>query len=352
MKTLVIGSEGFIGKHLSTVLHQRGEDLIKIDAMLPRVHGEGSPPASPGTLNFDIRDTPRLRATLEPMRQARIPELYFLASDTSTGSSLTEIDEHLAQNVLALASLLRVLADLEISIGRFILTSSRAVYGNGYFELPDGRIQPSPVRKLVDLQARIWDLPLPRGAKLVANSIHHPPHPVNIYGLSKKIQEDMLQIWAESSDCKVNIYRLQNVAGYGQSLTNPYSGVLTFLAQKAFEDEVLPIFEDGMIFRDFVSVHDVVQALISPLSDDHKIVDIGTGKKTSLLIAGEILVDTFGSGRVEIVNEFRFGDVRSAWADLEVTAKALPGWIASRTFSDIAVDLRSWLEVCSPKRKN
>lgn len=343
MLSLVIGSEGFIGGHIKRILETRGDTLICVDDLLPRVHGHEALQKRPDLFKVDIRDYEALKRVLINVGHGKIDEVYFLASDTSTGSSLTEIDEHLSHNILGLAVLLRVLSDTGIKIGRFALTSSRAVYGNGYVSDDAGNLMPVPARTLSDLEKGFWEPRIPSGFKPIGHSVALNPIPINIYGLSKKTQEDMLLIWSKSNDCLVNIYRLQNVAGFGQSLLNPYSGVLTFLANQAVNDDTLPIFEDGQIVRDFISVRDVATAVTKKINGGAFIVDVGSGLPTTLEVAARKIVSHFGRGRIEIVGGYRIGDVRWAWSETADRENTLPGWNPQFTFEQIVEDLANWI---------
>jgi dTDP-L-rhamnose 4-epimerase len=341
--SVVVGSEGFIGSHLQKLLRERGDHVVRIDALLPRVHGQVRESANSDLHKVDVRNYNDLKGVFETLGSRKIEELYYLASDTSTGASLSEMDEHLSHNVFGLAVLLKVISDLGLEIDRFVLTSSRAVYGNGYVKTEEGHLLPVPSRQEIDLRESIWEPKLPAGSGPIGQSAILNPNPINIYGLSKKMQEDMLLIWSESRSCTVDIYRLQNVAGFGQSLINPYSGVLTFLAQQALNDNVLPIYEDGQIVRDFISVRDVVNALATRIKVPGQIVDIGSGSPLTLEVAARKMVSLFGKGRVEIVGQYRSGDVRWAWADITETLKVLPGWQPTQTFEQIVKDLASWI---------
>ena len=94
------------------------------------------------------------------------------------------------------------------------------------------------------------------------------------------------------------LFRLQNVYGPGQSLTNPYTGIVSLFAQRAKAGEVIPVYEDGEIIRDFVFIDDVAAALLqgsctpAPTGDAY---DIGSGEGTSILRLAELIADVYGA---------------------------------------------------------
>ena len=84
----------------------------------------------------------------------------------------------------------------------------------------------------------------------------------------------------------LSVLRLQNVYGPGQSLTNPYTGIVSLFSQLARDGESIPLYEDGEITRDFVLIDDVVSALVAaldaPPSTPVRTLDVGTGVRTTI----------------------------------------------------------------------
>ena len=93
----------------------------------------------------------------------------------------------------------------------------------------------------------------------------HRPDPTNVYAATKLAQEHVLSSWCSARDVELTVLRLQNVYGPGQSVTNPYTGVLTLFARTALAGGVIDVFEDGEIVRDFMFVDDVVSALVAAI---------------------------------------------------------------------------------------
>ena len=111
------------------------------------------------------------------------------------------------------------------------------------------------------------------------------------------------------------IFRLQNVYGPGQSLTNPYTGIVSLFAQLAKAGEVIPVYEDGEIIRDFVFIDDVAAAVLPGLLHSPATVDpwdIGSGEATSILRLAELVAEVYDAPAPRITGQFRNGDVRAA----------------------------------------
>ncbi|MGH3348601.1 MAG: NAD-dependent epimerase/dehydratase family protein, partial [Nocardioides sp.] len=63
MRVLVTGSAGFIGSAVADALTARGDEPVRVDAMLPQAHGAVSAP--PDTHRLDVRDVGEWRHLLD-----------------------------------------------------------------------------------------------------------------------------------------------------------------------------------------------------------------------------------------------------------------------------------------------
>ena len=127
--------------------------------------------------------------------------------------------------------------------------------------------------------------------------------------------------------------RYQNVYGPGQSLKNPYTGILSIFLRLALKNQEINVFEDGLESRDFVYIDDVVNATVSCLNADLKrqyILNVGSGVATSVLsVANEIVSYLKSNSQISVSGIFREGDIRHNFADLKLIEKILgfkPKW--------------------------
>jgi dTDP-L-rhamnose 4-epimerase len=81
-----------------------------------------------------------------------------------------------------------------------------------------------------------------------------------MYGLTKQIQEQAILLFAQTKGMNAFALRYQNVYGPGQSLKNPYTGLLAIFSNLARQNKPIEIYEDGQESRDFVYISDVVEA--------------------------------------------------------------------------------------------
>ena len=127
--------------------------------------------------------------------------------------------------------------------------------------------------------------------------------------------------------------RYQNVFGPGQSLKNPYTGILAIFSNLARQGRPIQIFEDGLESRDFVYVDDVVLATSAcaslPLTGCHAL-NVGSGQRTTVLeVARQINEFYSGASEIRITGDFREGDIRHGLADLSNVQSTLdyrPQW--------------------------
>ena len=192
------------------------------------------------------------------------------------------------------------------------------------------RLLPGP-RTHSQLVAGHWK---PKGAEddsavpVPSSSAHTEPRPASVYAATKLAQEHILQAWTAAHGSGLTVLRLQNVYGPGQSLQNPYTGVVSYFFSSAQEGRVLEVYEDGQILRDFVFIDDVVDALAGavehPVQQTRRL-DIGSGAETSIHELACRIASLCAAPEPVIVGKFRDGDVRAAICENQPAIDQL-GW--------------------------
>src|SRR5208283_3788525 len=121
--------------------------------------------------------------------------------------------------------------------------------------------------------------------------------------------------------------RYQNVYGPGQSLNNPYTGILAIFSNVARANSEINIFEDGRESRDFIFVDDAVEATWRCIkSDAHasQPFNVGTGQQTTVMQVAQEIVQFFeSSSPIKVTGAFRLGDIRHNFADISKIRQAL-----------------------------
>jgi len=334
MKIFITGGAGFIASHFIKEIYNNVLDpkVLVYDNLHPQVHGKGAKPQFRYPVDFvlgDVRDSDLLLKTVGEFD----PDIIVhLASETGTGQSLDEIVRYTEVNVTGTAALLSAIGKLPRRARKFLLSSSRSIYGEGPYIRPDGSRASAPDRSLERMAQGDFGVVDFDGVSVspVAANNKAFAQPRSVYASTKLAQEHLLQNCSGAMSLIPIILRFQNVYGPGQSLHNPYTGVLSIFSQQALSGKTLNIYEDGKIIRDFVFVEDVARAMMSAvqkLDSSVEPIDIGSGIPVQILDVARLLLEFLGrdANSTYISGNFRPGDIRAAWADIS-RAEALLGW--------------------------
>lgn len=345
----ITGGAGFIGARLAERLKQSG-DVVVFDNLSPQVH-EGNPEnlrrltdAGIRLIRGDVRDAAALR---DAIAEVRPQVIYHLAAETGTGQSFDLVAHYNDVNVMGTAHLIEAIRAVG-GVERVVLAGSRSVYGEGACVDAQGRPTAAVAREDAAMKAGDY---LPHdiaGNSLtpVATDASCPVAPASVYASTKLMQEYLLQQAFWGTGVQVGILRLQNVYGPGQSLNNPYTGVLSIFTRQIAEGKTLNIYEDGEITRDFVIVDDVARAFAlmgTVAAMPARIVDIGSGEAATILDVAQRLLGLMGQdpARTKITGAFRPGDIRHAVADISA-AQAELGWQPEVTLDEGLRRLVEW----------
>lgn len=342
MNILITGGAGFIGANLVTRLFAEGHTLRVLDTLSPQIHGS-DPANSPlrrqieGKCEFihgDVTDPDTVNDAL-----AGCDAVVHLAAETGTGQSMYEVARYCQINVQGTAVLLEAIAARKSSIRRVVVASSRAIYGEGRYELEGNYVYPTG-RVGSDLSQGLFEPRCPttgRELKAVATDEDSRIQPNSIYGLTKYTQEHMTLLSCRALGIGAVALRFQNVYGPGQSLSNPYTGILSIFSTRIRHGRGIDIYEDGNESRDFVYIDDVVESLVLALTREEATGEsfgIGTGVATSVMTVAQTLVRLYGiEVPLTVTGAYRIGDIRHNFADT-TKAERLLGFRARVSFSD------------------
>lgn len=345
---LITGGAGFVGSHLADGLLEAGHRVRILDDLAPQVHPAGPPEYLSRDVELirgDVRDPRRLKAAL-----AGIDVIFHFAATVGVGQSMYEISRYMSINTLGTAELLQALLDFRIAPEKLIVASSMSIYGEGRYSCTACDIKVAPrVRSTRDLRAGQWDLHCDRcGAPLQPQATDEtkPSEITSVYALSKRDQEEICLIYGRTYGLPVTALRFFNIYGTRQALSNPYTGVAAIFASRLLNGQAPLVFEDGCQLRDFVSVHDVVQAnmlaMSSPASDD-QVINVGSGRPINIQQVAEILARSLDKS-VEplITHKYRAGDIRHCYADIS-KARDLLHYEPHVTHEEGFRELAEWL---------
>ncbi|MFO6418773.1 NAD-dependent epimerase/dehydratase family protein [Hylemonella sp. W303a] len=351
----ITGGAGFIGTRLAKALTQKnpGIRIWVLDNLHPQVHGpDAQAPRLGEHVTFLRGDVSNPEDIHRAMRAAQPAVVYHLAAETGTGQSYDEPARYSSVNVMGTAHLVEAVRQSG-TVQRVVLSASRAVYGEGAYRDQRGNICVGLPREAADMADGRFDVPLPAGflgpGSPAPSRAGMALAPASVYASTKLMQEYLLTQAGEGATWRATMLRFQNVYGDGQSLRNPYTGVLSIFAQQLIQGKELAIFEDGDIARDFVYVDDVVDALVR--AGDKQlphgtVLDIGMGKAVSILGVAKLLMKALGRSEdaYRITGAFRVGDIRHACADITAAGELLD-WKPRVSVEEGIARLARWAQV-------
>lgn len=325
-KILITGGAGFIGSNLALKLVNSGHAVTVLDNLSPQIHGD-EPELSP--LYVAIKDKVTfIKGTVESkddwlLALDGVDCVVHLAAETGTGQSMYQIKRYSDVNIGGSAIFLDLLANEKLDINKMVIASSRSIYGEGKYScLKHGIVYPIARDDMHMLQGD-FNVKCPQcGAdvELLATDEESKIHPSSIYGVTKQVQEQMFLITGNSLGIDTVALRFQNVYGAGQSLSNPYTGILSIFSTRIKNGNDINIFEDGLESRDFVYIDDVVDSIILAIESENissQSYNVGSGVCTNVLTVAETLKNIYQSeSRIHISGNYRVGDIRHNYADL------------------------------------
>ena len=332
-RILITGGAGFIGSRLSLRLIDLGYKVTVLDILSEQIHGQNTEHSflynsikdSVKFIRGDVRNTSDWQKAIED-----IDTIVHLAAETGTGQSMYLIDKYVDVNCGGTAKMLDVLTNSEHKVKKVIVASSRAIYGEGKYHCEkDGVVFPVKRRKrdldngLFDIKCDICGSPL----ALLPTDEDAKIQPESIYAITKSNQEQMVLISCDSLNIPAVALRYQNVYGPGQSLTNPYTGILSIFSTRILNNNNINVFEDGQESRDFVYIDDVIEATV--LAIQKKInksiaLNVGSGISTTVEYLANSLKKLYNSEvEVNVSGDYRIGDIRHNKADIEKVKNVL-----------------------------
>ncbi len=301
-RILVTGGAGFIGSHITDALIQRGYHVTVLDNLSGGRRDYVNPAAT--FRRGDVTNP----ADLAPLFEQGLDAVLHLAGQASIRLSFADPAHDLSVNTLGTINVLQ--ACLAHRVPRLIFASSMTIYGNS---------NPAPT---------------PESA---------PPDPVSYYAITKYAAERYVHLTAARRDLNFALnatsFRMFNVYGERQSLTNAYQGVLAIFIGNVLRGEPITIHSDGEQSRDFVHVSDVARAWTEALDAPPtfgQVINLGTGAPTSVNMLCDAVLSAFGKTRSNYPVRYEAaqpGDMRASAANIQ-RANDLFGWQPKVAFAE------------------
>lgn len=329
MKVLITGGAGFIGSEIVNQLYNlKKYEVTVLDALTEQIHGQkwdnsylyNTIKYKCNFIKGDVRDLSVVQKTL-----ADNEIIIHLAAETGTGQSMYQINQYNEVNIMGTSNIFQAisLARNSSKVKKIILSSSRSVYGEGKYECETCGIIYPDSRDRRKMQKGDFNFYCPNCGKkllLLPTSEDSKINPASLYAYTKYSQELMLKTMCPAMGIDYTIFRFQNVYGVGQSLKNPYTGILSVFSTLMLENKPINIFEDGLESRDFINVKDVARGVISSIDNDRsscETINLGSGINTSVVEIAKILKKNYKSkSEINVSGDFRIGDIAHNKADI------------------------------------
>lgn len=309
-RILITGGAGFIGSHIAQALVGRGEQIAILDNL-----SSGQRDNLPGKAEFihgDVRNVD----DLAPVFAGGVDVVLHIAGQASIRLSFQDPAKDLSVNTIGTINVLQQCRQHRVP--RLLFASSMTVYGQ------------------TDI------VPTPEIA---------PANPVSYYGVTKYAAERYVHIAAARNDLDfefdVTSFRMFNVYGPRQSLTNAYQGVLAIFMGNVLRGEPITIHSDGEQSRDLVHISDVVRAWVDAIDRPAtfgEIINLGTGRPSSVNQLCDAVLQTAGHTRSTYPVHHTVaqpGDMRCSAADIG-KAQSLLGWTPRITLEDGIQQTLDW----------
>jgi len=334
VKVLLTGSDGFIGGAVADQLEAAGDEVVRVDLLIPEAHAAGTTPAE-GTHRVDVRDADALAPLLRG-----VDAVCHQAAMVGAGVTVADLPSYASHNDLGTAVLLAAMH--AAGVDRLVVASSMVVYGEGRYACTEHGVQvPGPRSRTAldggDFENHCGTCGRPLAWETVDEDTRLDPR--SSYAASKVATEHYVAAWARQAPGAAVALRYHNVYGPHMPRDTPYSGVAALFRSALEKGEPPNVFEDGGQMRDFVHVRDVARANVLALrqaaaapSETFSTYNVCSGEPLPIRQVASLVADGLGTGLEPVVSgRYRLGDVRhivaspdKARRDLGFTAAVPP----------------------------
>ena len=345
MKVLITGGAGFIGSHTADRLLKQGYEVRVLDSLQKPIHN-AIPEYLDERIEFIAGSATDVRALTEALQG--VDYVYHLAAFQDY---LPYFSKFVDVNVSSTARIYEIIVRDNLPIKKIIVASSQATLGEGLYLDSDGNEVLPDMRLEEDLKKGIWEPRPPEGKEIYcARTPERISNPQNPYGMSKIAEEMFALQLGKRYDIPSVAMRYSIVQGSRQSFYNAYSGACRIFCLAFHQGKEPQIYEDGNQIRDFVNIHDVVDANLLVLEDDranYEMFNVGGGAPITVKHFAETVADVFGvkDYKPKPCGKYRFGDTRHIWSDISKLESL--GWKPTRTIYDSVSEYKEWLNSAS-----
>ncbi len=325
MKVLLTGALGFIGARIDAQLTARGDEVVRVDAVIPQAHAPGT--AVPDDLHrLDVRDAAEWSHLLDG-----VDVVCHQAAMVGAGVTVADLPLYAGHNDLGTAALLAAMHDR--GVDALVVASSMVVYGEGRYVCEEHGRQVPGVRSRAALDSGDFENHCPTCDRPLAWELVPEDallDPRSSYAASKLAQEHYTSSWVRQARSRAIGLRYHNVYGPGMPRDTPYSGVAAIFRSSLEHGQAPRVYEDGGQMRDFVHVDDVarsnlasIDAVLGREPESWAAYNVCSGSPVPILRVAELLAQAADGPSPEVTGDYRPGDVRHVVASPERAAEEL-----------------------------
>lgn len=303
-KILILGGNGFIGSHLVDALVENGYAVRIFD--------------KPNTLFLGNTQTSKI-------------ETYYgdFSNEADLAAALIECDIcfHLISTVIPASSNSDPIFDIETNLSASVKFLNQAVK--------------SGLKKIIFLSSGGTVYGAPSQLPIEED---HPTNPLCSYGITKLAIEKYLYLYNQLHGLDYCILRLANPFGERQRTQNSQGAVAVFLG-KALRNEIIEIWGDGSIVRDYIHISDAISAMLKAITytGSERIFNIGSGKGININQLLETLTMVTGNTIKLTYKPARKFDVPTNLLSIERAKKVL-NWQSKVSFIEGIRKMTQWLQ--------
>ena len=346
MKVLITGGAGFIGSHTADRLLSMGYDVRVLDLLTAPVHPKGEVPNYIDSRVEFIKGDVSCRKDLKNALNG-CDIVFHLAAFQDY---LPTFSKFVDVNVSSTALLYELIVEFNLPIKKVIVASSQSALGEGLYLDSEGSPVLPDMRLEKDLKKGLWEPRCPEGFvgplqhTLTPETVSNPQNP---YGMSKISAEMFCLYLGKRYEIPSVAMRYSIVQGSRQSFYNTYSGACRIFSLAFYQGKQPSIYEDGNQIRDFVNIHDVVDANILVMQEDtanYEMFNVGGKKPITINDFASAVAWTFNikNYKPEVSGKYRFGDTRHIHSDVSKLSNL--GWTPSRDIIDSILEYKTWID--------
>jgi len=341
---LVTGGAGFIGSHLVDALIKKGYKVRVIDNLTRPTHNGKLPDYFNKKAEFIKGDVRKKRDLIKVLKG--VDYVFHLAGYMDYH---LDFSTFIDTNIKSSALIYEVILQKKLNVKKIIVISSQSVYGEGKFLCPKHGVFYAEPRSEEQLKKHQWKIVCPKDgkpAKLLPEEETDEFRPQIPYGISKVATETLSMNLGKTFKIPTVVIRFSIVQGSHQSFRHFNSGAIRAFCVRALAGFPMPMIEDGLQFRDFVNVHDAVDALLLVMKNrkaDYEIFNVGSGKNTTIRqLAKTVSKITKSSVEAEVTQEYRLNTPRDSSMSIAKIKKL--GFSPKRSLEDNVKEYVEWVK--------